>query len=243
MDAMFNDDGKEQFADKETEQSNVNDVGLDRSGQHFSPNVVQTLDNMFDGTKDKITTPPKIQELTTDEQRDEPIWPDSQNTIPDELLPSLNVYSTKSIIVHPSANCELQSPVQKLRIRRPSKFKESLYTSKFDSAADSHESSGHYPIFLVEIKKLIEIIPLCLQACDSYDKKGIDLQNHPRYKEKDSSDLFDMFFKDNLPQQSSGSLDCGLYIVTYVEYLSYGHKVLSIEFDFNALRTRYVALL
>ncbi|PHT40144.1 hypothetical protein CQW23_18998 [Capsicum baccatum] len=55
--------------------------------------------------------------------------------------------------------------------------------------------------------------------------------------------MFDVFFEDNLPQQPSGSLDCGLYVVTYAECLSYGHKVLSIEFDPNALRTRYVALL
>ncbi|KAF3644443.1 hypothetical protein FXO37_21448 [Capsicum annuum] len=255
---------KQQFAEKEAEQPNVEDVALDRSGQHFSPNVVQNLDNMFDGTKgcidlhpDKITVeidsqyliPDKLlrsinldyihfeklvqhdcpfiipdemlpslnaypgesitahlskiheeeltdeylndkksesvvedycqtnkenvgmgsklelhgyvdlgneEKITTppDEQRDELVWPDSQNTIPGELLPSLNVYSSKSIIVHPSANHDVQTPVQDLRIR-----------------------------------------------------------------------------------------DCGLYVVTYTECLSYGHKVLSIEFDLNALRIRYVALL
>ncbi|PHT64926.1 hypothetical protein T459_29351 [Capsicum annuum] len=84
---------------------------------------------------EKIMKPPKIQEQTTNEQREEPIWPDSQNTIPDELLPSLNVYSSKSIIIDPSANRELQTPVQNLRIRRPSKLKKSPYTSKFGSAA------------------------------------------------------------------------------------------------------------
>ncbi|KAF3666462.1 hypothetical protein FXO37_10537 [Capsicum annuum] len=62
------------------------------------------------GTMEKIMKPPKIQEQTTNEQREEPIWPDSQNTIPDELLPSLNVYSSKSIIIDPSANRELQTP-------------------------------------------------------------------------------------------------------------------------------------
>ncbi|PHU04431.1 hypothetical protein BC332_25253 [Capsicum chinense] len=108
---------------------------------------------------------------------------------------------------------------------------------------DSYESSGHYPAILADIWKLAKIIPLCLQACDFNDKNGIDLQNHPRYKEKDSSDLFDMLFEDNFPQQPSGSLDCGLHIVTYAECLSYGHKILSIEFDPSALYARYVALL
>ncbi|PHT38045.1 hypothetical protein CQW23_21618 [Capsicum baccatum] len=71
---------------------------------------------------------------------------------------------------------------------------------------DSYESSGHYPTVLAEIEKLAKIIPLCVQACDFYDKKGIDLQNHPRYKDKDSSDMFDVLFEENLPQQPSGSL-------------------------------------
>ena len=67
-------------------------------------------------TEEKVRTPPNTQEVTNDEQRDEQLWPNSQNTIPDELLPSLNVYSSKSIIVHPFANRELQTHIQKLRI-------------------------------------------------------------------------------------------------------------------------------
>ncbi|PHT43316.1 hypothetical protein CQW23_17341 [Capsicum baccatum] len=96
-------------------------------------------------TEDQIITTPQIQELTTNEQRNESDWPDSQNTIPDKLLPSLNVYSSKRIIVYSSANHEFQTPVQKLRIRRPFKFKESQYTSKFASAAGS--SAVHIRIF------------------------------------------------------------------------------------------------
>ncbi|KAF3674439.1 hypothetical protein FXO37_06401 [Capsicum annuum] len=109
------------------------------------------------------------------------VLPDSQDTIPDDLLPSLNVYSSKSIIVHPSANRELQTPIPKLRIRRPSKFKESPYTMKFDSTAN---------LLKVHAKR-----------------------------------------------------DCGVYMVTYAECLSYGHKILANEFDPNAFHTRYAALL
>ncbi|PHT95323.1 hypothetical protein T459_03205 [Capsicum annuum] len=108
--------------------------------------------------------------------------------------------------------------------------------------AHLNEYINGFPV-LAEIEKLAEIILLCLQACDFYDKKGIDLQNHPRYKDKDSLDIVDVLFEENLPQQPSESLDCGLYMVTYAECLSYGHKVLSTEFDPNALRTRYAALL
>ncbi|KAF3674649.1 hypothetical protein FXO37_06305 [Capsicum annuum] len=171
-------------------------------------------------------------------QRDEQLWPDSQNTIPDEFLPSLNVYGQKSIMIHPSANREVKTLRPKLRIRRPSKFKESPYTEKI-----WFSSCGHYVAILAEIEKIAKIISLCLQTCDFYIKKGIDLQNHPRYKNKESSDMFDVLFEDDLPQQLSESLDCGVFMVTYAECLSYGHKFIAIEFDPNALHTRYVVLL
>ncbi|KAF3634558.1 hypothetical protein FXO37_26430 [Capsicum annuum] len=201
-------------------------------------------------TEEQVRTPPNTQEVTNDKQRDEQLWLDSQNIIPNEFLPSLNVYDQTSIMIHPSVNREVKTPRIKLRIRRPSKFKESPYTKKFGSAAerciflyDSYEFSGHYAVVLAEIEKIAKIIPLCLQACDFYVKKGIDLQNHPRYKDKESSDMFDVLFEDDLPQQPSGSLDCGVFMVMYAECLSYGRKFIATEFDPNALSTRYVALL
>ncbi|KAF3673968.1 hypothetical protein FXO37_06666 [Capsicum annuum] len=357
---------KQQYEDKDPELQHMNYVGAETSPQYFSLNVDQNLGENQDGTKisdekmdetnlsdsqftipdellptlnayrrESITTHPSatFEEEPIDEHLNDKnfesvvedhFWPDSQNTILDELLYSLNIYSSKSIIVHPYANRELQAPIQKLRIRRSSKFKESPYTMKFGSAAgssagytriflqkhpfvyhsideivdtkivkkfmdwisvdllkvhakrsihdvytvddpnlttggqethlneyinefclhvvvpwrtvkdiyipvnikekhhwvlivlsfserciflyDSYESSGHYPIVLAKIEKLAEIIPLCLQACDFYNKKGIDLQNHPRYKDKDYSDMFDVLFEENLPQQPSGNL-------------------------------------
>ncbi|KAF3628874.1 hypothetical protein FXO38_27991, partial [Capsicum annuum] len=61
---------------------------------------------------------------------------------------------------------------------------------------DSYESSGHYSIVLDVIEKLATIIPLYLQHCNFYAKKGIDVENHPRYKDKDSSDMFDVLFQE-----------------------------------------------
>ncbi|PHT53244.1 hypothetical protein CQW23_07706 [Capsicum baccatum] len=108
---------------------------------------------------------------------------------------------------------------------------------------DSYESSDHYAIVLAEIEKIATIILLCLQVCDFYVKKGIDLQNHPRYKDKESSYMFDLLFEDDFPQQPSESLDCGVFMIMYAECLSYGHKVIATEFDPNALCTRHAALL
>ncbi|PHU21965.1 hypothetical protein BC332_07072 [Capsicum chinense] len=428
---------KEQVEDIEADKAvNVDGGGLEQSGQHFIPDV-QSSNNISDGTKgctvlnsEKMNVEIDSQQLIPDEllqsinldylysekvvqhdcQRDEKLWPDSQNNIPDEFLPSLNVYNHKSIIIHPFANREVKTPIPKLRIRRPSKFKESPYTKKFDSTAgssagvirifpqkhsflyhpidgikdrkivknftnwisadllkdtakrkgkvdhykrrkseiskmyfgveavedknwfytmgfadqtwtdsyidvcfyylrkkskygphssyknepnksykyntvdcnfmnvirslndvysmdaqnlkdgaqehhlmeyinefrmhaavpwhivedifipinikkkhhwvlavlsfsercmflyDSYESSGHYAAVLAEIEKIAKIISLCLQACDFYVKKEIDHQSHPRYKDKESSDMFDVLFQDDLPQQPSGSL-------------------------------------
>ncbi|PHU09413.1 hypothetical protein BC332_21273 [Capsicum chinense] len=104
-------------------------------------------------------------------------------------------------------------------------------------------SFGHYAAILAEIEKIAKIISSCLQTCNFYVKKGIDHQSHPRYKDKESSDIFNVLFQDDLPQQPNGSLDCGVFMVMYAECLSYGHKVIASEFDPNALRTRYAALL
>ncbi|KAF3671306.1 hypothetical protein FXO38_06637 [Capsicum annuum] len=300
-------------------------AGVETSPQQFSPTVDQNLDENQDGTK------------ITDDKLDDTNLSDS--------------YS-KSIIVHPSSNRELQTPIPKLRISRPSKFNESPYTMKFGSAVESSE--GHIRIFpqkhpfayylnygIVDTKivnkfmdwiseDLLKVhakrkenadhykrgkstipmmhfgietvedknwfytmgfpdqswtdshIDVCfyyLRKKSKYDpnrsykfstvdcnfmniirsahdvystddanlttrgQKEIDVENHPRYKDKDSSAMFDVLFQESLPQQLSGSLDCGIYIVTYTDCLSYGHKVLVNEFDPNALRTRYVALL
>ncbi|PHT32320.1 hypothetical protein CQW23_28657 [Capsicum baccatum] len=364
----FNDKKFEFVVQKHCEKNKEN-VGLSsKADMHGEVDV---------GTEEHIMTTPKTQDLTIDEKRDEIVLPDSQDTIPNELLPTLNVYSSKSIIVHPSANREIHTPIAKLRIRRSSKFKESPYTMKFGSAAesseghirifsqkhpfvyhpidgivdtkivnkfrnwisegllkvlakrsykfstiacnfmniisslhdiysadaenlmagehvahvneyingfrmhaavpwhtveyiyisvnikekhhwvlailsfserciflyDSYEASGHYSAVLDVIEKLAAIIPLCLENYDFYVKKEIHVENHPRYKDKDSLDMFDVLFQENLPQQPSGSLDCGVYMVTYAECLSYGHKSFATEFDPNALRIRYAATL
>lgn len=71
---------------------------------------------------------------------------------------------------------------------------------------DSYKSYGHYVVALSEIEKLAEIISFCLQACNFYEKKCIDFHNHPRYKDEDATNLFDVLFKENFPQQPSGSL-------------------------------------
>ncbi|KAF3680158.1 hypothetical protein FXO38_02431 [Capsicum annuum] len=233
---------------------------------------------------------------------------DFQVTIPDELLPGLNEYVNleRSIIVHPSTNKE-QTPVNVSRIKRPSKFKKSPFTTKFGSAEvvlalysiddptltaggkeyhlneyisgfrmhatipwytvdhifipinikskhhwvlavlsfnsrciyvyDSLSSAGHDSAVLAEVKKLAEVISYCLLACKFYEKKGIDIDNHPNYKLNDKHDFFYVYIIEDLPQQSRGSLDCGLHMITYAECLTFSESVPKVDFDPDLLHT------
>ncbi|PHU25058.1 hypothetical protein BC332_03390 [Capsicum chinense] len=151
---------------------------------------------------------------------------DSQNTLPNELLPSLNVYVNleRSIIVHPSTNQAQQTPMHVSRIRRPSRYNESPFTMKFGSADG-------------------KVIPICLIECKFYENKAIDIDNHPNYKLNDKMDPFGVLIVENVPQQLSGSLDCGLYMVTYAEYLTFGKAVPCIDFDPDLIRIRFASLL
>ncbi|KAF3652625.1 hypothetical protein FXO37_17442 [Capsicum annuum] len=161
----FRDEG--QVVDIEADKPNVDEGGLEQSGdekinetilsdsQFTIPNEMLPSLNAYQ-IQSIIIHPSanrqeeyEILDAKTSEtviedhaQRDEQLWPDSQNTILDEFLPSLNVYDKKSTMIHPSANREVNTPRPKLRIRRPSKFKESPYTEKFGSAAECL-SYGH----------------------------------------------------------------------------------------------------
>ncbi|KAF3625995.1 hypothetical protein FXO38_29499 [Capsicum annuum] len=54
-------------------------------------------------------------------------------------------------------------------------------------------------------------------------------------------DLFDVSFKDDLPQKPSGNLDCGLYMVTYAECLTFEEGVSYVDFDPDPLCMRYAS--
>ncbi|KAF3618821.1 hypothetical protein FXO37_34007 [Capsicum annuum] len=108
---------------------------------------------------------------------------------------------------------------------------------------DSLSAAGHDAAVLTEIEKLAKIIPICLIECKFYENKGIDIDNHPNYKLNDKMDPFGVSIVENVPQQPSGSLDCGLYMVTYTECLTFGEAVPFIDFDPDLIRIRYASLL
>ncbi|KAF3660028.1 hypothetical protein FXO38_12327 [Capsicum annuum] len=350
----FHDEVEDIEADK---AANVDEGGLEQSGQYFNPNVVQSPDNIFNGTKqqhadkdpevqnmDYVVTEKSPQQLSleVDQELEANLLDkkgctilryekmnveiDSQQLIPDELLQNINLdyLHSEKVVQHDcqhidvcfyclrkkskygphssyknepnksykysTVDCNCMNVIRSLNdvysmdaqnlkdggqehhlmeyindfrmhtavpwhtveeIFIPVNIKEKhhwvlailLFSERCIFLYDSYESSGHYAAVLAEIEKIAKIIPLCLQACDFYVKEGIDHQRHPRYKDKESSYMFDVLFQDDLPQQPSESLDYGVFMVMYAEWLSYGHKVIASEFDPNALRTRYAALL
>ncbi|KAF3628015.1 hypothetical protein FXO37_29581 [Capsicum annuum] len=108
---------------------------------------------------------------------------------------------------------------------------------------DSLSAADHNATVLTEIEKLAKVIPICLIECKFFENKGIDIGNHPNYKLNDKMDPFGVSIAENVSQQSSGSLDCGLYMVTYTECLTFGEVIPCIDFDPDLIRTRYASLL
>ncbi|KAF3612637.1 hypothetical protein FXO38_36736 [Capsicum annuum] len=193
---------KNQVVDIEADKPNVDEGGLEKSGQHFSPDVVQSSNNISDGTKqqhadkdpvlqnmDYVGTERSPQRLslevdqeleanllgkkTSDEKIDETILFDSQFTIPDEMKEKVD-------------QCKRgKSEISKMHFGVETVVdKNWFYMMGF---ADQTWTDSHIDVCLCYLRK----------------------------------------------KSKYGPHKC----------LSYGHKVIATEFDPNALRTRYAALL
>ncbi|KAF3684662.1 hypothetical protein T459_23645 [Capsicum annuum] len=58
-----------------------------------------------------------------------------------------------------------------------------------------------------------------------------------------SHNLFDIEYVQNISQQTSDSLDCGVFVSAYAEILSEGQQVHSSKFEATSQRARYASLL
>ncbi|KAF3627337.1 hypothetical protein FXO37_29899 [Capsicum annuum] len=95
-----------------------------------------------------------------------------------------------------------------------------------------------------EIKELAEMLSTYLTISDFFEKKDcIDWSLLNAYKKKTDQHAFDVHIVDGIVQQSSGTLDCGLFVAAYAEFLSDLHQIPSSEFDSKKHRTRYASLL
>ncbi|XP_059278241.1 uncharacterized protein LOC132032609 isoform X2 [Lycium ferocissimum] len=76
---------------------------------------------------------------------------------------------------------------------------------------------GHDAVVRREVNMLATLVPHHLQMSGFYEKKkDIDFQNHPAYKNRALNDDFDVVNVDDLPQQPPGSMDCGVYVMTFL---------------------------
>ncbi|KAF3676907.1 hypothetical protein FXO37_05083 [Capsicum annuum] len=201
---------------------------------------------------------------------------DSQNTLPDELLPSLNAYVNlkRSIIVHPSANQAQQMPMHVSRIRRPSRYNESPFTMKFGSADGCTVDCNFMNIVttVFDVYKLDDatlnaggkkyhlnkyvsgfrmhatvpwhtadhmFIPVLVKAKHHWVVAVISFNHRCIYV----YDSLSAVGHDATVLTEIEKLDCGLYMVTYVECLTFDEAVLCIDFDPDLIRIRYASLL
>ncbi|XP_070009895.1 uncharacterized protein [Nicotiana sylvestris] len=109
---------------------------------------------------------------------------------------------------------------------------------------DSYRSAGHDAYVVSEIYKIAKLVPLYLSISGFYrDSQGIDWSTYSAYTDKSHNDPFEVFFISDLPQQKAGSIDCGVHVAAYAEFLSTLGEIPQITFDSSLLRQRYGDLL
>ncbi|PHU10494.1 hypothetical protein BC332_22354 [Capsicum chinense] len=95
-----------------------------------------------------------------------------------------------------------------------------------------------------EIKELAEMLSTYLIISFFFEKKDrTDWSLLDAYKEKTDQHAFVVHIVDGIVQQSSGTLNCGLFVAAYAEFLSDRHQIPSSEFNSKKHRTRYASLL
>ncbi|PHU13724.1 hypothetical protein BC332_14929 [Capsicum chinense] len=87
-----------------------------------------------------------------------------------------------------------------------------------------------------EIQKLVKILPTYLDMSGFLDQKvHTDWSTIEAYQDK-MANPFDVQYVDGIAQQTIGSLDCGLFVAAYAEYLSDGLQVPNDALDAGLLR-------
>ncbi|PHT39035.1 hypothetical protein CQW23_22608 [Capsicum baccatum] len=243
--------GENQDATKGCTDLHPDKTNIEIDSQHLIPDELLQSINLDYNLSEKIV---HHDVRITDEKIDKTNLSDSQFTISDELLPSLNAYRRESITTDPSATREeepsdeyfndkksksvVQDHCQENKENVESRSKpymheevdlgteeqimttpkiQELTTDEQRKENADHYKRGkstmpimHFGVETVEDKNWFYTMGFpdqsWIDSSDFYVKKGIDVENHLRYKDKDSADIFDVLFQENLPQQPSESL-------------------------------------
>ncbi|KAH0642604.1 hypothetical protein KY290_034195 [Solanum tuberosum] len=92
-------------------------------------------------------------------------------------------------------------------------------------------------VMLVVLMKSMSLVNT-LEVNDYYKNKGIDSS-----QAQEENEFFDIVYIDNVPQQIHETLDCGIYMLAFAEYLSYEQGIPAGNLDASFLRSRYATLL
>ncbi|KAF3654740.1 hypothetical protein T459_27324 [Capsicum annuum] len=107
---------------------------------------------------------------------------------------------------------------------------------------DSMSRSKHSELSF-EIQKLAKILPTYLDMSGFLDQKiRTDLSTIEAYRDK-MANPFDVQYIERIAQQIIGSLNCGPFVASYVEYLSDGLQVRNGRLNAGLLRKKCAALL
>lgn len=108
---------------------------------------------------------------------------------------------------------------------------------------NSIKSTVHDEFVAREVRKYAELIPTYLTIENFYEKKGLNVQEHPSYKMHSEYDPFDIVHVNNLLLQPEASMECAMYMAAFAEYLSNGYDIPVPTIDSESRRNRYAALL
>ncbi|PHU14233.1 hypothetical protein BC332_15438 [Capsicum chinense] len=237
--------------------------------------ILNLLEFNMDNSKlnQQNQSPIHIHVALTEERKAEQNFSDSQVTIPDELLPSLNPnlnqersiihidvcfyyqrkkskYDPNTSYKYSTIDCNFMNIINSVlvvyRIDDDSlnvggkEYHLNEYINGFRMHATvPWHTVDHISISInVKVKHhwvlaVISFNDRCIYVYDSLSSAGHDVGVLAEVEK----------FAEDLPQQPSGSLDCGLYMVTYAEYLTFGDLVSPVDFDPDMIRTRYASIL
>ncbi|PHT42400.1 hypothetical protein CQW23_16425 [Capsicum baccatum] len=172
---------------------------------------------------------------------------DRQGNIDSQCYISDNAIAAISQVPVCKTNLKYVRKIPSKRNRQPSKVYQSPFISVFDSGSkdkeviqshkklkypfEGHNINGPYA------EDLFSKFFVWMSA-GLYKSHALNA-----YKEKTDQHAFDAHIVDGIVQQSSGTLDCGLFVTTYAEFLGERNLIPSLEFDPKKYRTRYASLL
>ncbi|KAK4735008.1 hypothetical protein R3W88_009269 [Solanum pinnatisectum] len=87
------------------------------------------------------------------------------------------------------------------------------------------------------------ILPYYLSVVKFYDKRP-ELKAKPKYSGIDEFEKIEFhFITKGVPRQQNDSLDCGVFVVAFAEFVSNGQHILNQQVKADIIRKRFGAIL